>query len=267
MKKIIFLYSFTILLGLFLPKQESQTQVAIFPIILGVAALAAGVAKGIAAKSAHNKYAKKLDKLQKTMPQGIMDAEKIVNNMSSNGLIGYNQMREEAKNTLSGSINSYKDLVDNPSALLQATQTAEQNVNSQLTQLSIQDAVTKAQNLSAVADFQTGVKAPMQERIEDFNNSKTMAAAKERMMGTKELWGGIEQGVSNGINAYAGMKQLQSVPTQSTPVDDMGPQNFNYASGNGISNLANFRLGGNLDWQHLVNNSRGFANIDRFRLR
>lgn len=213
MKKIIFLYSLIAILGLFMPRQESNTQVAFLPIVLGVAALAAGVAKGIAAKSAHNKYAKKVESLQKTMPQGVLDAEKIVNNMSSNGLIGYKQMREEATNTLSGSINSYKDLVDNPTALLQATQTAEQNVNNQLTQLSIQDAVAKATNLSAVANFQTSVKAPMQESIENFNNQKTMAAASERMMGTKELWGGIEQGVANGINAFTGAKQMNAVGT------------------------------------------------------
>lgn len=212
MKKIVGLYALTFIIWLLTPASGIEVQNAFLPIVMGLAALASGVAKGITAKAAHNKYARKLEDLQKTMPQGVLDAEKIVNNMASNGLIGYNSMRTEAQSTLPGSISAYKDLVDNPGALLQATQTAEQKVNNQLTQLSIQDAVAKATNLSAASSFQAGVKAPAQSAIEDFNNEKTMAAASERMMGTKELMGGISQGISNGIGAYVGMKQLNAVP-------------------------------------------------------
>lgn len=172
--------------------------------------LVGGVASGIVANKAHKDYAKTLKGLSMTIPEGVLDAEAILNNLSTQGLVGYDSMREKELSSLSTSISAYKDIVDNPSALLQATQTAEQNVRGKLNELAINDAIAKATNMKQLADFQSQIKGGYQSKIEDFENQKSMAIAQEKMLGIKELMSGITSGLSLGATTFSGMENLAS---------------------------------------------------------
>lgn len=176
------------------------------PLLAGLASLVPGVISGIVGKRQHDKYADMLSGLEMRVPSSVADAERIYGTLAESGLPGYEVKREQAREVLPSSLNAYKDIVDNPAALMQAMQTSEQNVNKQLTELAISDAVAKAQNLSNLAQFKGTTKAGWEGKVQDFNIQKEMAVGQEEMLGVKELLQGITGGISGGISgAMAGL--------------------------------------------------------------
>lgn len=176
------------------------------PLLAGLASLVPGVISGIVGKKQHDKYADMLSGLEMRVPSSVSAAEKIYGTLAEGGLPGYEAKRDQAREVLPSSLNAYKDIVDNPTALMQAMQTSEQNVNKQLTELAISDAVSKVQNLSSLAQFKGTTKAGWEGKVQDFNIQKEMAVGQEGMLGVKELLQGITGGISGGIGgAMAGL--------------------------------------------------------------
>jgi len=189
------------------------------PVVAMAIMAAMGTAKGIAAKSAHNKYANTLAGLKKTVPQSVLDAEQIYKTISGMGLPGYARMQGEIEATLPSAMTQAKDVSDSPAALLGLTSQINNTVTDKLMDLGVRDAMQRVQNQQNLASFESGVKAPIEEGIQNFNNDVQLGVAKEKMLGTSELMGGISSGIASGISAYGNLSYLDYMKGESGKTD------------------------------------------------
>ena len=146
---------------------------------------------GISANKQHKKYADLLSQQNMTMPTGITDAEGIFKKNASQGLTGYDQYVQDIESLLPSTVNAAKEVVDNPSQLLDAVMKAQETAGNKMRDLGIADAGAKLQNESAYAEFLAGTKAPMESALEEFRINRDLGVAKEKMTGKQELWKGI----------------------------------------------------------------------------
>lgn len=146
---------------------------------------------GFVANTQHKKYAELLMNQKMTMPSGITDAEGIMKGNAGEGLQGYESYLAKVNSLLPNTVNAAKEVVDNPSQLLEAISRAQSTAGSKIRDLGIADAEAKLQNEVAYANFLSNVKAPVQQQMENFDIQKTLGAQQERMMGKAEVWKGI----------------------------------------------------------------------------
>lgn len=146
---------------------------------------------GFVANKQHKKYADLLMQQNMTMPSGITDAEGIMKGNAGEGLQGYESYMNDIQSLLPNTVNAAKEVVDNPSQLLELVSKAQSTAGSKIRDLGIADADAKLRNEVAYANFLSSVKAPAEQAIENFNIQKTLGAEQERMVGKAEMWKGI----------------------------------------------------------------------------
>jgi len=170
--------------------------------------LATGLAKGIAGKVAHNKYAKELGEVNMEMPSSILEAESIKKSMANRGLAGYDTMLGDIDSGVSTTMNKAKEISSNPNSLMNALIQSSTEAERQKRGLGVQNAQTLDANKNSLAQFLSTVKSPAEQRINQFEIDKKIAQAKEKMQGTAELFGGIESGVGNALSGFGSGKML-----------------------------------------------------------
>lgn len=146
---------------------------------------------GISANKKHKEYAKMLQGLSMTMPTAITDAETLYKGNASQGLPGYETYMADIESLLPSTVNVGREVVDNPSQLLDMVAKASATAGSKIRDLGIEDADAKLKNEVALANFLSSVKAPMQNDIQMFDIQKKVAGQQEKMAGAAELWKGI----------------------------------------------------------------------------
>jgi len=171
--------------------------------IIGAALnLVTGIAKGVAGKVAHNKYAKQLADLEMKMPSTLAESESIRKNLANRGLAGYETMMGDVDSGVSTTMNQAREISSNPNSLMNALIKSSTEAERQKRTLGIQDAEVRDKNLSSLERFLSAVKAPAEARVNQFDLDKKIAMAREKMLGTAGLMGGIESGVGNALSAY-----------------------------------------------------------------
>ena len=170
----------------------------------------ARIVNGYIARREHEKYAKLLEKQKMTVPGSIYDAENIYRSLASDGLPGKETMQANIEGYLPEVVNASKEVVDSPSALMDALTKASTNVNNNLRNLEVSDANAKVQNQGLLANFLSSVKSPIEMNIENFEIQKSLAAARERMLGKRELVQGYTSFNDIMTNYFAGLNGQQS---------------------------------------------------------
>jgi len=163
---------------------------------------------GIVAKKSHDTQADLVGRTKLDMPTGVVDAERILRENADQGLPGYDKYKGDIMGTMAQGLSAYKDVIDNPAAILGALSSSQTNMNDALSELSIKDAMTKLQNEQSLAGFLGGTKAGTQMHINEYNNQMKIGAGEEKQRGTAELMQGITNGISSGVQTYGNEKQL-----------------------------------------------------------
>jgi hypothetical protein len=189
------------------------------PLILGLLSAIPGIAGGIIANSQHRKYADLLGDSLLKMPEEMGNAEDIYRMIAGREMPGYDIAKGNIEQTIPLSMYEAKQAVDSPSAILGLLEKEQGNVADQMRQLEIANAAEKNKSEYLLANFLSGVKGPMAMNIQQQNMGAKLGAQAERMMGTKELLGGITQGVGSGISAWGMGKYLDYVTGQQTDWD------------------------------------------------
>lgn len=163
---------------------------------------------GVVANKAHKKQADLLDGMKLDMPTGVTDAEQILRDNANQGLPGYDKYKGDIMGSMAQGLSAYKDVIDNPAAILGALSSSQTNMNDALSELSIKDALTKLQNEQSLAGFLGGTKANTQMQIDQYGDQMKIGAGEERQRGTAELMQGISNGIGAGVSTFGNMKQL-----------------------------------------------------------
>jgi len=169
----------------------------------------AGIAQGLAALFGHRKMAKTIQEQEKTIPESLLRAQTILEDLAVQGLPGLDNMRAELEAELPTSINQLKELAVSPSGMLGAAANMQTSINKGLRGLLIEDANRKTANRSALANFLSFPMAQAENRVEDFNVQKNIMAQEEKMAGVSELFEGIGGGISGGISAFGQGKMTE----------------------------------------------------------
>lgn len=176
--------------------KEWQTQKGVFS---GISA-AASLVGGLYGQNSHDKYASLLESQNLTMPQSIPQAEGMARSMASNGLVGYEKYKADILNNVAGNTAQAKEL-GSGNSVLKLLSDSISGSNDAIQNLDIQDENAKRQNQMQLINFLTTVKAPYEQRIQEFDLQKKMAAEQERMAGDKEN----QSGIMDTIGSLAGL--------------------------------------------------------------
>ena len=170
--------------------------------------LLTGVVKGIIAKKAHDKYAKRLGEIEMKMPDAIGQAEAVRTDMAYGDMPGFDTMMGDVDAGVAGTMTKAKRLATSPAALMDALIESSTAGEGQKRDLGVQNAMFQNQNQNALARFYSTIKSPAEQKIIQFDIDKEIAINKEQMEGTKELMGGIEGGIGSAFSAFGAGKQL-----------------------------------------------------------
>lgn len=181
------------------------------PLIAALGSGAANIIGGLFAKREHNKFADKIAETDMSMPGSMSGAEAILAEMADQGLPGVENLIGDVRSDAASTMSQAKSVVDNPQDLLDALIDVETKSNQSIRGLGVQDAQMEAQNKNILSNFLGQVKAPAEFRLQDFENQKMLAEARERMMGNSALMEGIMSGIGGGISTYGNMKSMQGV--------------------------------------------------------
>lgn len=168
--------------------------------------LASQLITGAIAWDQHNQYAKMIEEQELNMPESMIGAEQILKDTAGAGLPGAESMKEEIMANLAQTIQSGRE-VGTPSQLLGLLSSSAGRANKLLRDVNIQDEDAKLKGKLTLANFLMGAKAPMELRINQFENEKKLAIAREKMAGTSELIGGVSSGVAGTISAMGQEEQ------------------------------------------------------------
>lgn len=146
--------------------------------------------------SMHKKYANLLEEQQLTLPRSLNEAESIQRNLSTQGLIGYDTMRQGLFDSLAELTNKASETGE-PASVLKTLADSYTKVEDTLNNLQISNADAKMKNQLALMTFLSQVKSPYEQRIQEFDISKRLAAEQERMQGKKDLMEGATSLVTN----------------------------------------------------------------------
>ncbi len=179
--------------------------------MIGALTLASAIPQilsGFVANSQHKTQSDLLSGMELDMPTGIKDAENILRENAASGLPGYEKYKGDIKSTMATGLSAYKDVIDNPAAILGALSSSQTSMNESLADLAIKDAMVKLENEKSLASFLGGTKAGAEMQIDQYGDQMKIAAGEERMLGSAELLQGITSGIGAGITTFGGMKQL-----------------------------------------------------------
>jgi len=163
---------------------------------------------GVVSYGAHKKQANLLDSTTLDMPTGVIDAEQILRDNANQGLPGYDKYKGDIMGSMATGLSAYKDVIDNPAAILGALSSSQTGVNDALSELSIKDAMAKLDNEKTLAGFLGGTKANTQMQIDQYGDQMKIGAGEERQRGLAELMQGISNGMGAGITTYGNTQQL-----------------------------------------------------------
>lgn len=160
---------------------------------------------GIEAAKKHGEYANLLMDQNLTMPDAVKQAESIMQNAANQGLPGYEKYMSDIESLVPSTIGVAKNVVDNPSQLLDAVMKSQATASSQIGKLGLADADAKLQNEVAYANFLSSVKSPIERAMEEFDINKQLSAKRETMVGSQEMWKGISGfgGVMDNVSQIA----------------------------------------------------------------
>jgi len=180
------------------------------PLTLSLLSMIPNLAAGIGGKVAHDNYADSISGLKLDTPTGLTEAEAMLRKMAGTGLPGVDTIKGNIEGTLPQTIEAMKEVVGNPAMLLGAINDAQGGVVSQLSDISIKDAMTKIQNSSTFANFLSSVKALFQVQQNQYANDVKLGMEKEKLMGWKELFGAISSGTSGAVSTYGNLSSLEA---------------------------------------------------------
>lgn len=176
---------------------------------LGIASGLLSAGGGIFSKFKHDEYADYLRSMNLQVPDSVYSAENIYRDMASKGLPGKDTIEADIQSQMARTMGLGKEVVDNPSALLDLLAKSSEGATANLRQLGVQDASAKMQNEAMLAQFLGSVKAPTELNVNQFNMQKDIAAKAEEMAGYKELLNGLSSGLSSAMTGvgYGNMQK------------------------------------------------------------
>lgn len=170
-----------------------------------------GIAKGLIARGAHKRFAKTLGGLKMELPSGISEGEAILQDQAGRGLAGKEIIAGNIEAGTASNIDALREASTSPTALLDAITKSNTVQTTALANLDVTDAQTKDRNSTMLASFLGTVKAPAEARVNQFEIDKKIAIAKEQMMATKELLGGVESGIGAGFASFGKGLELSAL--------------------------------------------------------
>ena len=172
------------------------------PIAAGLISALPNILSGVFSKKARDKQSALLGSTTLDMPTGMIDAENILRESATRGLPGYDKYKGDIMGSMSQGLSAYKDVIDNPAAILGALSTSQTNVNDALSELAIKDSLAKLENEKTLASFLGGQKANTQMQIDQYGDQMKIMAGEEKQRGIADLLQGITNGISSGISTY-----------------------------------------------------------------
>lgn len=172
--------------------------------------LATGIAKGIVAKNAREQYIESLKKANMTMPESIKVADLMMGDMAGRGLAGYDTLQSNVESSGAEAFTQGKKVATSPAALMDLITKVDTNRSKSMMELGVQDAMTRDKNYNAYASFLSRVKAPAEQRLQQFKIDKRLAIAREKMLATKELMEGISGGLGSGLTSLGQGAELSA---------------------------------------------------------
>jgi len=173
--------------------------------------LVTGIVKGITAKKAHEKYAKELSGLSMEMPSAISEVEGIRSDLAYADMPGYADMMAGVDSGTATTMTGAKKVATSPSALMDALISSSTAGEAGKRELGIKNAMFQREGQSDLARFLSTVKAPAEQRINQFEIDKQIGVAKENMMGSKALMEGIEGGIGSAFGAFGSGVKLDDM--------------------------------------------------------
>lgn len=136
------------------------------------------------------------------MPSGITEAEMLYKQLANVGLPGAEKIKENIFAAAAGNLSEARRTTGNMTDYLEILNRAYTGAEDRAGGVDIQDATAKANNTAALAQFLSGVKAPAEQNIQDFNIQKNLDIQREKMVGTNNIFQTLESGVGAGIENY-----------------------------------------------------------------
>jgi hypothetical protein len=143
--------------------------------IMGAANLATGIAKGIVAKSAHNKYAKQLESMEMKMPDAVSQAEGVRTDLAYGDMPGFADMMAGVDSNTASTMTQAKQVATSPAALMDALVQSSTAGEQGKRELGVQNAQAQQTNQASLARFFESVKSPAEQRIIQFDIDKKIA--------------------------------------------------------------------------------------------
>jgi hypothetical protein len=165
------------------------------------------LANSFISNAMHKKYADLLMQQKLTIPRSLYEAESIQRNQATQGLPGYDNMRQGLFDSLAEVTNKANE-TGQSSSVLKTLADSYSNVENTLNSLQITNADAKMKNQLALMGFLSSVKSPYEQRIQEFEISKRLAAEQERMQGKKDLMEGATSLVTNESGAVGSILDM-----------------------------------------------------------
>lgn len=147
-------------------------------------------------------YQETLAKQQMTMPSGISEAEAIYKQLANVGLPGAEKIKENIFAAAAGNLSEARRTTGNMTDYLELLNRAYTGAEDRAEKVDVQDATAKANNSAMLANFLAGVKAPVEQGIENFDIQKNLDIQREKMIGTNNIFQTLESGIGMGIENY-----------------------------------------------------------------
>lgn len=164
--------------------------------------VAISAVSSIVQNSQRKDYQETLKKQQMTMPSGITEAEMIYQQLANVGLPGAEKMKENLFATAAANLSEARRTTGNMSDYMEILNRAFTGAEDRASGIDIQDAQAKAANMGTLAQFLSGVKAPAEQNIQNFNIQKALDIEREKMNSTNNIFKTIEAGVGSGMDIY-----------------------------------------------------------------
>ena len=178
--------------------------------LLSLASMIPQIVGGVVANRSHKKQSDLLGGMTLDMPSGISDAESILRKQAAQGMPGYDKYKGDIEGSMATGLSAYKDVIDNPAAILGALSSSQTGVNDALSELAIKDSLTKLQNEKSLAGFLGSTKAGAEMQIDQYGDQMKVAAGEEKQRGLAELMSGISGGLSTGMTTFGGLKSMEA---------------------------------------------------------
>ena len=172
------------------------------------ASLITGLMKGVLGKVASNQFIRETSHLQASVPSAVTQAGAIMGQQANMGLSSVDLIKGNMMSANATNFGKAKKVATTPTQLMAALMSSNEASLQGERDVDVQDAMMRNQNQQRYASWLSTIKAPAEQRVEDFDINKALGIARERMQGTANLMGGIEGGVGSAISAAGLNKQV-----------------------------------------------------------